>query len=133
MRLGTKVQLARGVRLHFEAEDARISIGDGTHLGPRTEVRCRERIDIGARCRISWDVQITDTDFHQLEGAVVTVPVVIGDDVWIGMRVTILKGVHVGSGAVITAGSVVVSDVVGGCLVAGVPAKVVRSEVRWSN
>ena len=53
-------------------------------------------------------------------------PVYIGDDVWIGDRVIILPGVHVGDGCVIAAGSVVTKDVPRYTVVGGVPAKVIR-------
>lgn len=53
-------------------------------------------------------------------------PIVIGNDVWIGARVTILDGVNVGNGAVIATGAVVTKDVPAYAIVAGVPAKVIR-------
>lgn len=52
--------------------------------------------------------------------------IVIGDDVWIGYRVTIMSGIHVGQGAVIAAGSVVTKDVPPYAIVGGVPAKVIK-------
>lgn len=51
--------------------------------------------------------------------------VVIEDDVWIGAHVTVLKGIRVGSGAVVGAGAVVTRDVPTGAIVAGIPAKVI--------
>lgn len=53
-------------------------------------------------------------------------PIVIEENVWIGTRAIILKGVHIGSGAVVGAGAVVTHDVPSAALVAGVPAKVIR-------
>ena len=53
-------------------------------------------------------------------------PINIGHDVWIGARVTILDGVHIGNGAVIAAGAVVTKDVPDYAIVAGVPAKIIK-------
>jgi acetyltransferase-like isoleucine patch superfamily enzyme len=57
--------------------------------------------------------------------------IVIGNHVWVGINVTVLKGVRVGDGAVIAAGSVVTKDVPAGWLVAGVPARPLR-RTSWS-
>ncbi|MFT4781743.1 MAG: acetyltransferase-like isoleucine patch superfamily enzyme [Pseudohongiellaceae bacterium] len=50
----------------------------------------------------------------------------IGDDVWIGMRVTIMSGVNVGNGSIIAAGSIITKDVPPYSIVAGVPAKIIK-------
>ncbi|MNW06569.1 putative acetyltransferase [compost metagenome] len=75
---------------------------------------------------------ISDTDYHQIEGTVSTKPIVIGDEVWIGCKSIILKGVTIGNGAVVAAGSVVTKDVEPYTLVAGIPAKVIKRDVRWN-
>lgn len=129
--LGERVRLHRGVAFMLDAPGARVEIGPRTYLNRRTEVMCRERVTIGADCAISWDVSITDTDYHSIDGQPDTAAVTIGDHVWVGARATVLKGVEIGAGAVVAAGSVVVSDVPAGCLVAGVPARVVREGVTW--
>ena len=56
----------------------------------------------------------------------VSKPIVIEDDVWIGFKSTILKGVHIGRGAIVAAGSLIIEDVPAWTIVAGNPAKVVR-------
>ena len=53
-------------------------------------------------------------------------PIVIGDNVWIGMRATILPGVTIGEGAVVTAGAIVTRDVAPYTVVGGVPAKMIK-------
>jgi acetyltransferase-like isoleucine patch superfamily enzyme len=60
-----------------------------------------------------------------------TQEVFIGNNVWIGNRAIIMKGVTIDDGAIIAAGSIVTKDVPARCLVAGVPAKVVRENVQW--
>ena len=100
-----------------------------------TRVHCFDSISIGDGCAISWNVDILDSNSHQLfadgEWRPAESPVVIGDDVWIGQGATILPGVEIGDGAVVAADSVVTSDVPPAALVAGSPARVLRSDVRW--
>ena len=79
-------------------------------------------------------VSIRDHDhgFHDAalpmrEQESLAVSVVIGDDVWIGSKATITRGVHIGQGAIVGANSVVTHDVAAGTIVGGVPARVIRS------
>lgn len=76
-----------------------------------------------------------DTDFHNIiqnnNLNKETKPILIGDDVWIGSKVTILKGVSIGDGAVIASNSVVTKNVPPRCIVAGNPAKIIRENVQW--
>ncbi|RUS42675.1 acyltransferase [Cohnella sp. AR92] len=124
--------LYRNTGLYLDSNQAVIEIGDHTFLNRRSEILCKQNVRIGSHCAISWDVTITDTDYHELEGTETTSPVVIGDHVWIGCRATILKGVTIGPGAVVAAGAVVSKDVPARTLVAGVPAKPIRDNVIWS-
>ena len=59
-------------------------------------------------------------------------PIVIEDNVWIGVNVLILKGVTIGHGSVIAAGSIVTRDIPCNCLAAGIPAKVIREKISWN-
>ena len=67
-----------------------------------------------------------DTTRRIDQQGVSTKPVVIGDDVWIGANAVILPGVTIGPHSVVAAGAVVTRDVPPGCVVGGVPAKVIR-------
>ena len=93
----------------------------------------KESVRIGKDCSIAWGVTICDHDFQKLyikdEVQVETAPVVIEDNVWIGMNATILKGVTIGRGAVIGAGSVVTKSIPARTVAAGNPARVVRENV----
>jgi acetyltransferase-like isoleucine patch superfamily enzyme len=104
---------------------------------------CAEQITVGRRTIISYNVTIADSDFHPTdpelrkqdaianapEGdrskrpALVTKPVSIGDDVWIGIGAIVLKGVRIGCGARIGPGAIVTSDVPNGTSVWGNPAR----------
>lgn len=116
-------QFYSGVRLEI-GKNGRLEIGNGTYLNRNTLIVCEKRVDIGKNCKIAWDVVIMDSDLHPINSKpMVDKPVVIGDDVWIGCRAIILKGVKIGEGAIIAAGSVVTKDVPPFTLWGGAPAK----------
>jgi len=120
-------QFYTGVRMEV-GKNAVLRIGKGTYLNRNTLVVANSSVDIGRNCKISWDVVIMDTDQHVLGNPDdASGPVVIEDDVWIGCRAIVLKGVRVGKGAVIGAGSVVTKDVPAYTVVGGVPAKVIKT------
>lgn len=106
----------------------------GTDFAMTGGVLCAaRRIVIGNHVNIGANTTIADTDFHpiaararRLDEPGRSAPVVIADDVFIGMNSLVLKGVTVGRGSVIGAGSVVTGDVPPGVVAAGNPAKVVR-------
>jgi acetyltransferase-like isoleucine patch superfamily enzyme len=113
------------------APGGHLSLGSG-YASPSLNLSCFGRISIGHDVAIADRVTIRDSDNHEISGSRgMTRPVIIGNHVWIGMNAIILKGVTIGDGAVIAAGSVVTKDVPPGMLVAGVPARPVR-EVTWT-
>lgn len=97
---------------------------------------CSGLIEIGEMTGIAWDANISDSDMHPMivdgEEMPRTAPIRIGDHVWVGNGVRILKGVTIGDGAVLAAGSVVTKDVEPRTLVGGVPARVLRKNVDWA-
>lgn len=114
------------------SSNARLSLGSG-YINSGVTIDCFDSIRIGHDVVISKGVTIRDSDNHQLDNNTsISAPITIGDHVWVGINVTILKGVNIGDGAVIAAGAVVVSDVAPNALVGGVPAKVIRDNVIWN-
>jgi maltose O-acetyltransferase len=127
------------VRLQARAKHVVIEVGAGTYLSNNVQVISESRISIGSGCLIGDGVLIIDSDFHDLSAAArdasapltsssitLTAPVIIEDNVFIGSRVIILKGVTIGKDSVIGAGSVVVRSIPPGVIAAGNPAKVIR-------
>lgn len=109
-----------------------LTIGAMTHIGDRTEIHSGEKIVIGKHVRIGWDCLIMDRDYHAPPGEKEerTAPVIIEDNVWIGARAIILKGVTIGHDAVVGAGSVVTKNVEPCTMVAGNPARVVKKGLK---
>jgi len=131
-------------RLVCERRGARIEVGADTFIGGSL-IMAADEVRIGNHVLISFDCVITDHDSHSIHASerrgdvgdwmtarkdwsrVPTAAVSIEDDVWIGMRSIVLKGVTVGRGSVIAAGSVVTRDVEPYSVVAGNPARTLRS------
>lgn len=123
-----------------------IEIGSNCYIGEGTRIWSQASIRIGNDVLISHLVDIHDTDGHPIDAAdrvldgrsilqgkgyltptkTASAPIEIGDLVWIGFKASILKGVRIGEGAIIAAGSVVTRDVPAFAIVAGNPAVVVR-------
>jgi len=115
----TKLLVRRGGVLHI-GSNTRIN---GAHIG------VSNKVVIGNSVRIAPYSLILDNDFHDLQDRRKkgkSAPIIIGDNVWIATRATVLKGVTIGEGAIVATGAVVTKDVPPYCVVGGVPARVIR-------
>ena len=112
--------------------NAAIEIGDNSRING-VSIHATKKISIGKNCLIAANVTILDSDGHGTgidERAFVnpvSLPVIIEDNVWIGINSIILKGVKIGENSVVGAGSVVSNNVPPNSIVAGNPAKVVKT------
>lgn len=146
-----KIKIGSGTHVRAEllifANGGRITIGDNCYVGEGTRIWSADEVLIGDNVLISHNVNVIDTDSHEinyLERAesyksllskghpkekinVKTAPIIIADYAWISYNVSILKGVKIGKGAIVAAGSVVTKDVPEFTVVAGNPAKVIKS------
>ena len=114
-------------------ENAILEVGN-SFINSDCKIRCKKYIHIGDGCAISHDVTIMDSDFHHIEGQLTnTSPITICDNVWIGTRSTILKGVTLGEGSIVAAGSVVTKDVLPHTMVGGNPAEIIKVNVNWKK
>ncbi len=124
---GKKVNIEHGAVF-----SAKASLGDYSGIG--INARINGECTIGDHVMMGPNVVIITknhsfdrTDIPMMfQGFEEERPVVIGNDVWIGERVIILPGVHVGDGAILAAGAVVTKDVPAHAIVAGVPAKIIK-------
>ena len=111
----------------------RIEIGDHSDIGSLSKINGKCFI---GKCVIMGPECTVYTRNHRFErldipikyqGNSEEMPVVIGDDVWIGYRVTILPGVHIGNGSVIGAGAVVAKDIPPYSIAVGNPIRIVKT------
>lgn len=105
-------------------------------INNKCAIMCRKQISIGNNTDIAAGVLIQDYDGHVLlpnTRETSALPISIGNNVWIGANSVILKGVTIGEGAVVAAGSIVTKDVPPKCLVGGVPAKIIRENIEWEH
>lgn len=116
---------------------ADITIGNGCDFGAYNHITATNKIVIGDNLLTGKWVTITDNSHGESTLEMMQIhpskrpnvskgPVIIGKNVWIGEKATILPGITIGDGAVIAANAVVAKDVPPFCVAAGIPAKIVR-------
>lgn len=137
LHIGGYVKIAHGARIDV-GPAATVRIGAGTYVSPGLRCVVTSGLTIGERCAIAWDVQFLDDDFHGYWSAErpqqrTTAPITVGEHVWIGNSVQIGKGVSIADGCVVAAGSIVTRSIdEANALIGGSPARVLRSDVRWT-
>lgn len=130
------IQFSHGVRIRsgvvFQGSGC-VTVGPRTMIGHYSIIGCNQRVSIGSDVLIASSVSIRDTDHGTVDvtspintQGIVTSPVVIEDDVWLGHGVVVLRGVTIGRGAVVGANAVVTTDIPPYAIAIGVPAKVIR-------
>lgn len=150
-RMETSLWMGRNAQVTWGGKNnGQISVGCGSyiqvgnnatlHIGNsfinrEVKIICNKSITIGDGCIIAMGTVIRDNDGgdHKIlaDGYVNAKPVVIGNHVWLGENVMVLKGVTIGEGAIVAAASLVTKDVPPHTLVAGSPARVIRENVEW--
>jgi acetyltransferase-like isoleucine patch superfamily enzyme/GT2 family glycosyltransferase len=140
IRIGTGVRLSGKSTISFSSRaEARpeLVIGDGSFVGHQCAFHVARSVRIGNHCLLAGSVRIFDMDGHPTDaqerrsGAPTPAEgirrVILGDDVWVGGGAIILKGVTIGDRSIVAAGSVVTRAVPPDTIVAGNPARVVRT------
>lgn len=146
----SKIKIGKGTHIRGELlvfkYGGKIEVGDNCYIGEGTRIWSGESIIIGNNVLISHNVNVIDTNSHEIDsierlerymdliknghwnekGSINTSPIVLKDFAWISFNSTILKGVTIGEGAIVGAGSVVTKDVPDFAVVAGNPAVIIK-------
>lgn len=107
-----------------------IHIGDFVLLSPGVQISSASKIIIGNNCMIGAESYISDCDWHGVYNRTrpfrCSSDVILKDNVWLGFRCIVGKGITIGNNSIVAAGSVVVEDVPDNCIVGGNPAKIIK-------
>jgi len=140
---GGSIHLSPGVSIErnstIVAKYGKILIGENTFIGEGSILVANEQIKIDSDCLFAAGVTIRDQN-HRIDLSTsirnqgsISAPIQIGRDVWLGSRVTVLKGVTIGDHAVAGANSLLITDVPPCVIVAGTPAKFIKVRPRSTS
>ena len=109
----------------------RIEIGNYCLISPGVTLSAAQRIRIGDNCMLAAECYLSDSDWHGTYNRIrpfrCTAPITLENNVWVGLRAIVCKGVSIGENSIIGAGSVVTGDIPANVIAAGNPAKVVKT------
>ena len=132
MIIHDRVQLISTITpLELVAAGGTLEIGEAAYINYGCSISASKLVQIGPVCSIGTYCILMDNDFHHLEPErrnqrPESAPIVLEENVWLGARVIVLRGVTIGAGSVIGAGRVVTKNIPPRALAVGVPAKVIR-------
>lgn len=138
VEIGKNVSLSANLRLGYNCE---VKIGDSVSSTNGVYMTCAEKtkIEIGSDCMFATNNQIRTDDAHAIYDCNTGLRVnkssdiSIGKHVWIGYGATVLGGSKIGDGCIIGMGSIVKKKFPNNCVVAGIPAKVIKKDVFWQR
>ncbi len=114
-----------------------LDIGDRFRISSNSKIICFKKVRFGENCRISWNVQFMDTDFHYITdmgGNILNHPrkIHLGNNVWVGSHCTFSKGAILPDNTIVASRSLVNKEFEGEYqVIGGAPAKVIKSDVKW--
>ncbi len=129
-KCGRNFHVYKGTRI---ISPQNIEVGDDVWFNERCYIVGGGKIKIGSNVMLARNVSLitsnhgySSKEIPMLKQEIVSAPIEIGDDVWLGVNVVVLKGIKIGKGAIVGAGSVVTKDVPEFAIVGGAPAKLIR-------
>ena len=142
LSLGPDVLICRGTYIGVGA-GRELKLNEGVYIGHESYIATRCGLEIGRGTLIGHQTIIIDYDGHPIFYPGQAAPdetyggthkgIVIEENVWIGFRCTILKGVRIGKGSIVGANSSVTNDVPPNSIVAGNPARVIKENISWKE
>jgi acetyltransferase-like isoleucine patch superfamily enzyme len=137
---GKNCRISRGAVLWFEDHNGVLQVGSGTTMVEvHIAVTENSSVNIGEDCMLANDIDIRTGDSHSVidmqtgERLNFAGDVVIGRHVWIAPHTVVLKGVNIGENSIIATGAVVTKSCGPGVIIAGNPAKVIKTGVSWKR
>lgn len=145
--LGNRTWISGSITMFPHNSNCLVEFGEDCYLGNQSRIWCAKKVYIGNRVLIAHNVNIFDTTTHPIDknqryqhelvvkqygmpkekwNTIEEADVFIGDDVWIGCNCIIMKGVTIGSGSIVAAGSVVTKNIPSNVMVGGNPARVIK-------
>lgn len=121
---GHNVRIGTGSRLDVSGK---LSFGDGCNFSGESSIVCQKAISFGQSCLVSWQTLFMDSDLHKItdNSGIQTNPnkaILIGDNVWVGAKASILKGTHIEGHSVVANNAVVVKSFEKNSVIGGNPA-----------
>ncbi|MGP1514826.1 MAG: acyltransferase [Bacteroidales bacterium] len=141
IEIGKNVKIRKNCKFYIFGNNCSIKIGDNTTMTHHCQIEVQEEsqhIFLGKDCMLSNHILIRNNDSHfiynRTTGQRTNNPknINIGNHVWIGAWVTVLKGVDIEDGAVIGTHSIVTHNVPKNSIVTGIPAKIVKENIEWT-
>ena len=128
--------LGSGCQIHVGSK-GHLIIGNNFLNTCTGHISCSLSISFGENALLAWDSLVMDSDFHEIENIesgktlLMVRPVYIGDNVWLGTRSVVLKGTEIGNNTIVGASSTVSGKFPeGNCIIAGMPAKIIKKNYR---
>lgn len=142
IEIGDKCTIQKGCALWIIGNNCKVTIGDDTRIGANCAIEVQEDnqcIEIGNDNLWSHNIRLRNNDSHYIYDTITgertnyPKPIIIGNHVWIAAYATVLKGVTINDGAVIGTHALVTKDIPNNVVAAGIPAKVLQSNIEWSD
>ncbi len=140
--IGENCRFGKGCKLYLFGNNTELIIGDGCTFSHDDNLMVEEdgaKIEIGKDCMFAYRIDVRTSDVHPIYDKKTgnrinkSRNVYIGNHVWVTVNCIIQKGVRIGDGAIVASNSIVTKDIPSNSVAAGMPAKVVKDNIRWDR